>query len=188
MSAASRGSGGPDLRGPAVIVDGSVLGGFTFVGPFDTVEAASEWHARKRLAGYLGLPTTIVLLEKPRQDDAGSAPSRGSVANRLAESLRDMNDAMLASGADYSDILLDAARELDRRSWIAVSERLPPVNEPVLYTCYIDDTDGYWIDVDVGCWDGNERNAPGNPIMRDRYGARSDTHWSPCSHWMPLPH
>ena len=58
----------PDLRGPAVIVDGSVLGGFTFVGPFDTVEAASEWHARKRLAGYLGLPATIVLLEEPRQE------------------------------------------------------------------------------------------------------------------------
>ena len=69
-SLASAGSGerGPDLRGPAVIVDGSVLGGFTFTGPFDTVEAASEWHAKKRLAGYLGLPTTIVLLEKPRQE------------------------------------------------------------------------------------------------------------------------
>jgi hypothetical protein len=58
------------LRGPAVIVDGSVLGGFTFTGPFDTVEAASEWHAKKRLAGYLGLPTTIVLLENPRQGPA----------------------------------------------------------------------------------------------------------------------
>jgi hypothetical protein len=69
-SPASAGSDerGPDLRGPAVICDGSVIGGFTFIGPFDTIEAASEWHAKKRLAGYLGLPTTIVLLEKPRQE------------------------------------------------------------------------------------------------------------------------
>jgi len=59
---------GPDLRGPAVIVDGSVINGFTFTGPFDTVEAAAEWHATKRLAGYLGLPTTIVILETPRQE------------------------------------------------------------------------------------------------------------------------
>jgi hypothetical protein len=51
-----------------VIVDGSVIGGFTFTGPFDTVEAAAEWHAKKRLTGYLGLPTTIVILETPRQE------------------------------------------------------------------------------------------------------------------------
>lgn len=59
---------GPDLRGPAAIVDGSVIGGFTFIGPFATVEAASEWHTKKRLVGYLGLPVTIVLLEKPKQE------------------------------------------------------------------------------------------------------------------------
>ena len=70
MSPASTGSGErePDLRGPAVIVDGSVIGGYTFTGPFDTIEEASEWHATKRLAGYLGLPAAIVLLEKPRQE------------------------------------------------------------------------------------------------------------------------
>ena len=69
-SAASAGYGDrePDLRGPAVIVDGSVIGGFTFTGPFDTIEAAAEWHKNKRLAGYLDLPATIVLLEKPRQE------------------------------------------------------------------------------------------------------------------------
>jgi hypothetical protein len=71
--------------------------------------------------------------------------------------------------------------------WISVSERLPPINEPVLFTCFIDDIEEYWIDVDVGCWDGNERNLPGNPIMRDRYGERGPTRWEPCSHWMPLP-
>jgi len=70
MSAASTGSGErePDLRGPAVIVDVAVIGGFTFTGLFDTIEAASEWHTTKRLAGHLGLPATIVLLENPRQE------------------------------------------------------------------------------------------------------------------------
>lgn len=69
-SGASGGSGErePDLRGPAVIVDGSVLGGFTFIGPFDTIDEAARWHSTKRLAGHLGLPTTIVLLEKPMQE------------------------------------------------------------------------------------------------------------------------
>ncbi len=38
--------------------------------------------------------------------------------NELAERLRDMSDALNICGADYSDVLLDAARELDRRSWI----------------------------------------------------------------------
>jgi hypothetical protein len=50
---------------------------------------------------------------------------RGSVANQLAASLRDMHDEILGRGADYSDILFEAARELDRRSWIPVTERLP---------------------------------------------------------------
>ena len=70
-SAASAGYGerGPDLRGPAVIVDGSVICGFTFTGPFDTIDEAAEWHKTKRLAGHLGLSAAaIVLLEKPRQE------------------------------------------------------------------------------------------------------------------------
>ena len=58
----------PDLRGPAVIVDGSVIGGFTFTGPFATIEEAAEWHRTKRIAGSLGLPVAIVLLENPRQE------------------------------------------------------------------------------------------------------------------------
>lgn len=60
----------PDLRGPAVVVRGSVLGGFKFYGPFPTIEAACEWCKNKTLAGVLGVNyDTIVLLEEPRTDD-----------------------------------------------------------------------------------------------------------------------
>jgi hypothetical protein len=66
MSAASRGSGEPDTRGPAVIVTGSVIGGFTFIGPFPTIEHAAEWHSKRSMPGVLGLPAdAIVLLESP---------------------------------------------------------------------------------------------------------------------------
>ena len=117
------------------------------------------------------------------QDDAGSAPMLGSGANRLAASLRDMNDEILARGADYSDVLLDAARELDRRSWIPVSERLPPHDETVLYTCDLGRNEGF-TDVESGRWEG-ARNDMGLPAMRPVWGDEDD--WGPCSHWMPLP-
>lgn len=68
-AAGDSGERGPDLRGPAVIVNGSVIAGFTFTGPFATIEEAAEWHRTKSLAGHLGLPAAaIVLLEKPRQE------------------------------------------------------------------------------------------------------------------------
>lgn len=69
VASAGYGEREPDLRGPAVIVDGSVIGGFTFTGPFATIDEASKWHRTKRLAGAIGLPATaIVLLEEPRQE------------------------------------------------------------------------------------------------------------------------
>ena len=59
-----------DLRGPAVVVRGSVLSGFKFYGPFDTIDAACEWCEKKTLAGVVGINNdTIVLLEEPRSDD-----------------------------------------------------------------------------------------------------------------------
>jgi hypothetical protein len=89
--------------------------------------------------------------------------------NELAERLRDMSDALNICGADYSDVLLDAARELDRRSWIPVTERLPPDRTVVLAWSgkrvafgYI--SDGNWIDTLYG-W-----VIPNGP-----------------THWMPLP-
>lgn len=58
----------PDLRGPAIIVVGSVLGGFKFYGPFETVDAAlKRWPTT--LPGYLKLECTIALVENV--DDLG---------------------------------------------------------------------------------------------------------------------
>jgi hypothetical protein len=59
----------PDLRGPTVVVRGSVLGGFKFYGPFPTIDAGCEWCRTKTLAGVMGVNhDTIVLLEQPRSD------------------------------------------------------------------------------------------------------------------------
>lgn len=55
---------GPDLRGPAIVVTGGVIGGFDFHGPFETVEAASQWW-QTTLGGKLGTGCSIALLEKP---------------------------------------------------------------------------------------------------------------------------
>lgn len=112
-----------------------------------------------------------------------SAPMRGSVANQLAERLRDMSDTLNICGNDYSDILFEAARELDRRSWIPVTERLPPHDETVLYTCDLGPNEGF-TDVESGRWEG-ARNDMGQPAMRPVWGDEDD--WGPCSHWMPLP-
>ena len=57
------------------------------------------------------------------------SPMRDSVANRLAASLRDMNDEMLARGADYSNVLLDAARELERRRPTLTDEERRAIEE-----------------------------------------------------------
>ena len=76
----------------------------------------------------------------------------------------------------------DAKRERSR--WIPVTERLPPVHERVLYTCFIEDfPKGYYIEVNAGYWDGKARNLVGNLAMK--YDDSDD--WEPCSHWRPLP-
>jgi hypothetical protein len=51
-----------DARGPAVVVTGSVIGGFEFTGPFPTISAAAEWYGTS-LLGSLKLPCSIVLLK-----------------------------------------------------------------------------------------------------------------------------
>lgn len=74
--------------------------------------------------------------------------------------------------------------ELARR-WIPVTERLPPVDEKVLYTCLMagDCPEDYFTDVNAGYWDGKSKNIPGDPAMK--YDDSND--WEPCTHWMPLP-
>lgn len=70
-------------------------------------------------------------------------------------------------------------------AWIPVTERLPPVDEKVLYTCLVsgDGPEDYFTDVNAGYWDGKARNLPGNPAMK--YDDSND--WEPCSHWQRLP-
>ena len=54
----------PDLRGPAVILIGSLLGGYHFIGPFATIQEALErWE--RTLEHRLGKSVVIALLESP---------------------------------------------------------------------------------------------------------------------------
>lgn len=55
----------PDLRGPAVIVTGGVIGGFEFEGPFETIDDALCYWQDSTLGGSLGVPCSVVLLKKP---------------------------------------------------------------------------------------------------------------------------
>lgn len=61
----------PDLRGPAVIVTGSVISGFEFYGPFETVDAAVEWYNNCTLLGSLKIERiSVVILKKPNDKHA----------------------------------------------------------------------------------------------------------------------
>ena len=103
-------------------------------------------------------------------DDArDSSASRGSVAHPLAESLRDMSDTLNACGNDFSDILLDAAGELDRRRWIPVTERLPMTSADVLVT-----------------EQGEDEQFIGS-LEKGRWSCSSTNHALRVTHWMPLP-
>jgi hypothetical protein len=54
----------PDTRGPAIIVEGSVLGGFEFMGPFESIDAAQQFWSRTWLHQH-GVGCTIALLREP---------------------------------------------------------------------------------------------------------------------------
>lgn len=54
----------PDNRGPAIIAHGALNGGFKFIGPFETIDAAIKWYGTS-FYGYIKAPVTIALLEKP---------------------------------------------------------------------------------------------------------------------------
>ena len=55
-----------DLRGPAIVVRGSVLTGFTFYGPFPTIEEAIKWCITGTLAGVSGIDDCVVCLLESR--------------------------------------------------------------------------------------------------------------------------
>lgn len=54
-----------DDRGPAALVYGSVLSGFKFYGPFETVDEAVIYHDEHSIEGRLGQGATVVLLHSP---------------------------------------------------------------------------------------------------------------------------
>jgi len=66
-----------DNRGPAVVVSGTVIGGFEFHGPFPTISAAHEWYEQQFFGGFLKMPASIVLLAAPRPatTDLDAAPA-----------------------------------------------------------------------------------------------------------------
>ena len=119
-------------------------------------------------------------------DAAAMSPaSAGSVANPLAESLRDMNDEILDRGVDFSDILLDAARELDSRRWIPVTERLPDIEKSPHGS----------VECIVACSTGlvtamrytENRNAKTEKGRRPRWEWNWRVATWEVTHWMPLP-
>lgn len=72
-SCCSRHEPPPDYRGPAIIVEGGVIGGFKFIGPFEHIDAALKWHKEKSLPGVLGLSASVVLLVSPESEQVITA-------------------------------------------------------------------------------------------------------------------
>jgi hypothetical protein len=67
--------------------------------------------------------------------------------------------------------------------WTHINDELPPLNEYVLYCCFIDSEYGYFTDVEYGWYEGDK--TLGNAIAMQRTDNPLD--WYPCTHWMPVP-
>lgn len=63
--------------------------------------------------------------------------------------------------------------------WISIADELPPINEPVLFCCYLEEY-GFG-DIELGWYEGKKTN--GVAIVME---TTSDG-WYPCTHWMALP-
>ena len=73
-----------DTRGPAIVACGSISSGFSFHGPFPTVDAAAEW-----LAGQTVFAGSVILPEPV--GDNGLTPAESEIAlAELAERLKAM--------------------------------------------------------------------------------------------------
>ncbi|MFN4769643.1 MAG: DUF551 domain-containing protein [Candidatus Kapaibacterium sp.] len=64
-------------------------------------------------------------------------------------------------------------------NWISIADKLPPINEPVLFCCL--EEWGQFGDVDLGWFEGHETQ--GEAIAMET----SSDGWYPCTHWMELP-
>jgi hypothetical protein len=115
------------------------------------------------------------------QEDGGSAPMLGSV---VEPPIANHYDGRMWVEADrYTELLEKYAALVSETRWIPVTERLPPHDETVLFTCDLGPNEGF-TDVAAGRWEGM-RNDMGLPAMSPVYGDEDD--WGPCSHWVPLP-
>lgn len=57
-----------DTRGPAIVIRGSVVTGFQFYGPFNTIDDAAFW-CRTTVSGQLGVNNDVIeLLKEPTKD------------------------------------------------------------------------------------------------------------------------
>jgi hypothetical protein len=63
-------------------------------------------------------------------------------------------------------------------NWISITDKLPTINEFVLFCCYIEEY-GFG-DVDLGWYEGHKTN--GDAIVMETHDG-----WYPCTHWMALP-
>ena len=54
-----------DSRGPAIVIQGSVIQGFKFHGPFETIAEAVKWWQSTPLGKLEQMPVTVALLEQP---------------------------------------------------------------------------------------------------------------------------
>ena len=63
--------------------------------------------------------------------------------------------------------------------WISIADKLPPINETVLFCCYLEEY-GFG-DIELGWYEGHKTN--GEAIAME---TTSDG-WYPCTHWMALP-
>jgi hypothetical protein len=96
-----------------------------------------------------------------------------------------MNDEILDRGVDFSDILLDAARELDSRRWIPVTERMPDVERSQYGS----------VECIVACSTGlvTAMRYTENRGAKTEKGRRPRWEWNwrvatwEVTHWMPLP-
>jgi hypothetical protein len=66
-------------------------------------------------------------------------------------------------------------------TWISIAERLPPINEPVPFCCWVDE---YFTDVSFGTYRG-QKTLGAAVAMEIEDSEEND--WEPCSHWYELP-
>jgi hypothetical protein len=67
--------------------------------------------------------------------------------------------------------------------WYSIADKLPNIDEEVLFCCYIEDNGGFG-DVHMGWWEG--RKTAGESIVMETV-PDDESWWFPCTHWMHIP-